>query len=229
MRSLRLAVLPLLVATSLAAQAPVPSADSSAPAATVAPQRTVFFDFAALANYRERFGLEPLVLGRWAIGLIGTHSSMLPPIKVEYLNGPLMGPSAAQTVLCPIGGCQFDPASVTSYNAWSLDAAVRYYPATLSFGDARWGRITVYLGAFTGYQWRAITQVSAAGPLVSEDRTVITGVEPGTELGLRFKPLAPIFVDVGGWFKLVRLDDPGQSLRPGQLDARLVTAVGIGW
>ena len=46
---------------------------------------------------------------------------------------------------------------------------------------------------------------------------------------MRLEPLGPLFVDVGGWFKLVTVDDPTQRLRPGQLDARLVAAVGIGW
>jgi hypothetical protein len=34
---------------------------------------------------------------------------------------------------------------------------------------------------------------------------------------------------VGGWFKIVGVDDPTQQIRPGHLDARLVAAIGVGW
>jgi len=251
MRSLRLAILPLLVATSLAAQAPEPSTAPSTPAAVVAPQRTAFFDVAALVNQRQRFGLEPIVLGRFAMGLIGAHSrtgspTLNPPIAYAY---PLAGGRAVGTVVCPIEGCQPVPATgaSSSYEAWSLDFAVRYYPAALSFNDPR-QRLSVYIGEFVGYQWRTLTEVyyppvavptagsspalpcpapGCSGPFTQTQR--ITGWEPGAEVGARLRPIDPLFVDVGGWFKLVTVDDPTQRLRPGQLDARLVVAVGIGW
>ena len=251
MRSLRLAILPLLVATSLAAQAPEPSTAPSTPAAVVAPQRTAFFDVAALVNQRQRFGLEPIVLGRFAMGLIGAHSrtgspTLNPPIAYAY---PLAGGRAVGTVVCPIEGCQPVPATgaSSSYEAWSLDFAVRYYPAALSFNDPR-RRLSVYIGEFVGYQWRTLTEVyyppvavptagsspalpcpapGCSGPFTQTQR--ITGWEPGAEVGVRLRPIDPLFVDVGGWFKLVTVDDPTQRLRPGQLDARLVVAVGIGW
>jgi hypothetical protein len=248
MRSLRLAILPLLIATSLAAQTPAPSSAASNPVAVVAPQRTAFFDVAALVNNRQRFGLEPLIFGRWALGLIGSHYSTGAPVQVQNYNYPLAGGPAVPTTLCPIEGCPSNPVSASSYNAWSLDLAVRYYPAALSFNDPR-RRLMVYIGEFVGYQWRTITQAldlsvplpagsgntappcvyPGCGPIQVNDRTRITGWEPGAEVGVRLKPLDPLFVDVGGWFKLVTVDDPTQRIRPGQLDARLVVAVGIGW
>ena len=212
MRSLRLAILPLLVATSLAAQAPAPKDAPPSPAAMAAQAKTLFVDLAGLGSTRQRFGLEPLFLGRWAIGLIGTHSGTDSP-PVHYNSQ------------CP--GCYAAPESSSNHNDWSLDLAVRYYPAAFSIDGAR-QRLIVYLAAFVGYQWRTITQWSYGYPLDGK-RTRIWGVEPGLEIGARLKPLDPLFVDVGGWFKLVTMDDPTQRLRPGQLDARLVVAVGIGW
>jgi hypothetical protein len=249
MRSLRLAILPLLVATSLAAQAPAPPGNPPAPAA-VAPQRTAFFDIAALVNHHQRFGLEPVVLGRFALGLIGTHSSTVAPtVSPPVLANPLAGGAGPGTVICPIEGCPIlnTAGSTASYDAWSLDLAVRYYPSALSFNDPR-RRVMVYIGEFVGYQWRTLTEVyyppvavpaagsspavpcpapGCSGPFTQTQR--ITGWEPGAEIGVRLRPLDPLFVDVGGWFKLVTVDDPTQRLRPGQLDSRLVVAVGIGW
>jgi hypothetical protein len=77
MRALRLAVLPLLIATSLAAQAPPASSGAATPPAAVAPTQTAFFDFAALVDSRQRFGLEPLVFGRWTVGLVGTPCGVI--------------------------------------------------------------------------------------------------------------------------------------------------------
>ncbi len=248
MRALRLAVLPLLVATSLAAQAPAPQNSTPSPAAEVAPHRTAFFDLAALVGNRQRFGLEPLVFGRWTVGLIGSHYGTGSP---SYYGNQLDVPDAgvpAPTILCIPPGCPVLgwPTS-TSYTAWSLDFAVRYYPAALSFNDPR-RRLMVYIGEFVGYQWRTLTQVlysPVAVPLAGSipvapcpypgcsgqfiQKQNFTGWEPGAEVGLRLKPLEPLFIDVGGWFKLVTVDDPTQRLRPGQLDARLVAAVGVGW
>jgi len=249
MRSLRFAVLPLLVATSLAAQAPEPSIAPPAPVAAAAPARTAFLDLAALVGDRQRFGLEPLVFGRWTVGLIGSHYSTGSP---TYYGTPVVTdlnvPGTVTIGLCPIGGCPpTGSGSTSSYAAWSLDFAVRYYPAALSLNDPR-RRLMVYIGEFVGYQWRTITQVSyppVAVPLAGSTQAMpcaypgcsgqviqkqhFTGWEPGAEVGVRLKPLDPLFIDVGGWFKIVGVDDPYQRLTPGQVDARLVAAVGVGW
>ena len=256
MRTLRLAILPLLVATSLAAQTPQPASGSAPPIAAVSPRRTAFFDVAALVDSRERFGIEPLVFGRWTVGLIGSHrhSDASPPL-IAYLQPAGGGTTAPE--LCPITGCPPGyPGSPWSYDAWSLDLAVRYYPAALSL-SAPQRRLMVYAGEFIGYHRRTLSQLYyppvplnqtgiacpvQSGPAIPApppgcysppspftERQRFTGWEPGAEIGARLIPLAPVFVDVGGWFKLVTLDDPTQRTKPGQLDARLVAAVGIGW
>jgi hypothetical protein len=251
MRSLRLAILPLLVATSLAAQAPPTPAETSAPTAVLSPRRTAFFDVAALVDDRQRFGLEPLVFGRWTVGLVGTHTRTTTASQAIGYANPLA--NTIPTGLCTIEGCPPYYGSGASYNAWSLDLAVRYYPAALSFNNAR-RRMMVYVGEFIGYHQRTVEQptyvypLGAGGHPVPMDSVVtypptpypggsysptnksrLTGWEPGAEIGVRLIPLEPVFIDVGGWFRLVTIDDPMQSIRPGQLDSRLVVAVGIGW
>jgi hypothetical protein len=213
MRALRLALPPLLIATSLAAQSPT-SSSNSAPAA-VAPARTAFFDAAALVGSRERFGIEQPIFRRWAIGLIATHTGTRGTV--------------APTTLC----CEPPTGSAWRDNVWSLDLAVRNYPAALSFRDRR-PQLTVYLGGFVGYDWGSLSYVyplvlTPEGPIQGGERQIHRGWEPGAEVGVRLKPLDPLFVDVGGWFKLVTVDDPTQRIRSGQLDARLVLAVGVGW
>ena len=236
MRAVRLAVLPLLVATSLAAQTP-PSRRDSAPAAAVVPRRSASFDVAALVDGEQRFGLEPLVFGRWTIGLVGAHrgtrvsQTVVPPVGI-----------IPQVIPCAQPGCgPYQSGSSTS--AWSLDLAVRYYPAFLSVNGPG-HQLMLYVGEFIGYHRRTLTGTAYPLPLAggtypappnpmnyvpAAEPQILSGWEPGAELGVRLLPLGPLFLDVGGWFKLVTIDDPTARLRPGQVDARLVVAAGIGW
>lgn len=64
------------------------------------------------------------------------------------------------------------------------------------------------------------------GPRVNQR---LDGWEPGIEVGARISPLPHVFIDVGGWFKLVRIEDPMQRKQPGDVESKLVVAVGIGW
>ncbi len=240
MRALRYAVLPLLVAASLAAQAP-PEHSDAAPAASVAPRRSAFFDVAALVDNEQRAGFEPLAFGRWTIGLVAAHRGTQ---QSQTLYPPMV---AVPTIYpCPSTGC--GPLTNSSgYSAWSLDLAVRYYPAFLSaMGPGH--RLMVYAGEFIGYSRRTLTLSqtfvpaagggvnptppitgNAVGSAPATTRQRFDGWEPGAEVGARILPLGALFVDVGGWFRLVTVDDPTQRLRPGQVDARLVASVGIGW
>jgi hypothetical protein len=203
MRAFRLTVLSLFVATSLAAQAPAPPSAASAPVAMAAAQPGTFLDVVALVNNRQRFGLEPLVLGRWTLGLVVT--------RVDT-GGTPQGQINAPARPCLVTGCAI---YVTpTYLAWSVDLTLRYYPPLST------RRFVPYVGGFVGYDWRTFRNG------VDFYRA---GWEPGVEIGLRARALGPLFVDVGGWFKLVTVDDPTQRIRPGHLDSRLVAAVGIGW
>ena len=220
MRALRLAVLPLLVAGSLAAQAPPPATDAPSPVAVVSPTRGAFLDPSAISGGRARFGLEPWRIGRWAVGLVATHD-----------RGSVIQMDTHQ--LIPPG--QAGPVGSIISDGWSLDVAVRYYPAPLAVGGPSRG-LTPYLGTFLGYHARTVTIESdyvtidgSTGLPLPPPSQRLTGFEPGAEIGVRLMPLRPLFVDVGGWFELVTIDDPTRSARPGQIDARLVAAVGVGW
>ncbi len=256
MRALPLTLLPLLVAASLAAQTPPPSRGDSQPPAVLAPRRSAFFDLAAqFGDDQQHFGIEPLVFGRVTVGLDIEHSRntsgpLLPPIGYTVTPGGATSPGT----MCAWPGCPA-PLPGSSYTAWSFDLGVRWYPAALSMSNAD-RRMMVYVGEFIGYQWRSLSDayygpvpmtqfvycpapvqpgiVPPAScppvypPVVHESRS-LTGWEPGVELGVRLRPLEPLFIDVGGWFKLVTVDDPTRSVRPGQVDARLVAAIGVGW
>lgn len=138
------------------------------------------------------------------------------------------------------------------YRAWSFDLSARYYPAALSFSNPN-HKLMIYLGEFIGYHSRRIKWQNTCyycyyvgDAPVPEDSLFFAppnqsiypgpgfiqrlhGFEPGAELGVRLMPVPTVFIDVGGWFKLVTIQDPLLRDQPGDVDARLVVAVGIGW
>jgi hypothetical protein len=66
-------------------------------------------------------------------------------------------------------------------------------------------------------------------PWVSPVRHTLKGLEPGLEVGVRLLPAGPLFLEVGGRFTLVVVDDRLQRRLPGDVDARLVLAGGLAW
>ncbi len=55
------------------------------------------------------------------------------------------------------------------------------------------------------------------------------GFEPGLDAGVRLLPLGPLFLEVGGRFTLVTVDDQMRRTRQGDVESRLVLAAGIAW
>ncbi|MGD0484285.1 MAG: hypothetical protein ABSB58_06480 [Gemmatimonadales bacterium] len=55
------------------------------------------------------------------------------------------------------------------------------------------------------------------------------GFEPGLDVGVRFLPVGPLFMEVGGRFTLVTADDLMRRTRPGDVESRLVLAAGFAW
>jgi len=53
--------------------------------------------------------------------------------------------------------------------------------------------------------------------------------EPGLDVGVRFLPVGPLFLEVGGRFTLVTMDDRMRRTRPGDVESRLVLAAGLAW
>lgn len=263
MRPLRPILLLLCVATPLAAQTPARGADAGG----LAPRQTLAFDAAALVDERVRVALEPLVFGRFTIGLAAAHTrtadppdyvNIYPPVYAGGINCGDIRTLCAASPLPPIciDYCPPYPDPGSKYRAWSLDLSVRYYPAPLTLSGPR-QRAMVYVGEFIGYHRRRVEQsylyygcpyceapppsdsmglpppdsATFAPPQPYYNRFVqnLRGWEPGVEVGVRLIPAAPVFVDVGGWFKLVTVEDPMQRIRPGDVDSRLVVAVGVGW
>ena len=66
-------------------------------------------------------------------------------------------------------------------------------------------------------------------PWASSVRRVISGLEPGLEIGVRLLPFRRLFIEAGGRFTLVTLDDPRQRAQLGDVESRLVVAAGIAW
>jgi hypothetical protein len=262
MRPFRPALFALFLATSLAAQTP---GHRGSEAGGVTPRQTLAFDVAALVDERIRVALEPLVFGRFTVGLAGGYTRTANPPEYVNIYPVYRGGVDCNDIrnLCDasplppicIDFCGQYPGPEPKYRAWSLDLSVRYYPASLTLSGPR-QRAMVYVGEFVGYHRRRVEQSytyygcpyceypppadtmamppdssTFAPPPVYFNRVVqnLHGWEPGVEIGIRLIPAGPVFIDVGGWFKLVTVEDPMQRLRPGDLDSRLVVAVGIGW
>lgn len=273
MRALRLNAFSLLLAGTLAAQTPARQSSTT----VVTPRQTLSFDVAALVDDRARVGLEPLVFGRWTIGLGASYTRTAPeeefpyPVPLrDFGQRDVVTETTGRTVVviqrppCILGYPCPDtyPFERPKYRAWSLDLSARYYPAAFSFSNPR-QRLMLYVGEFIGYHKRRVEQsliyyygclyCESPPPLPPRDamfapppdtgyipppiippslsRVVqnLRGWEPGVEIGVRLIPASPVFIDVGGWFKLVTVDDPMQRVRPGDVDSRLVVAVGVGW
>jgi hypothetical protein len=66
-------------------------------------------------------------------------------------------------------------------------------------------------------------------PWTNVVRRTISGLQPGLEIGVRLLPVGGLFIEVGGRFNLVTLDDPQRRARLGDVESRLVIAGGIAW
>jgi len=66
-------------------------------------------------------------------------------------------------------------------------------------------------------------------PWTSEIRRTISGLQPGLEIGVRLMPVGGLFLEVGGRFNLITIDDPQQRARLGDVESRLVIAAGFAW
>lgn len=268
MRPVRLTLAAMLLAGTLAAQTPARRGPAAAPVL-----QSLAVDVAALVDERYRVAIEPLTFGRLAIGLSGSYTTTPTADLGVYYPYPVLergGGTVTQGNQAIPCYDQFSCAGVDQarYRAWSFELSARFYPAFLSFSNAR-QRVSVYLGEFVGWHQRRIEFtpyyyagcgpydlcVAPAYPPTADSTmppdTVIVppvyppyspypypgtrvvnrldGWEPGIEVGARIAPLPHVFIDVGGWFKLVRIEDPMQRKQPGDVESKLVVAVGIGW
>lgn len=238
-RSILAVVLGAGASARLAAQAPAQPSAVHLPAPML---QTATFDVSAAFQHHWRAALEPLVFGRFAIGLSGEYTT-----EPEQPIYGILYPYPQ----CPINMFCANPASDpgTSYRAWSFNLSARWYPAVLSMGGARQS-LGLYVGEFIGYHERTISQPIYYGcpncyyppPIDSTSQTfprppidpgrytqVVHGFEPGVELGVRILPMQHVVIDVGGRFRLATIrNDFYSGVQPGDVDSRLVVAVGLG-
>lgn len=233
---------------------------------TPAPVRqSATIDIASAFEQRYRAMIEPLVFGRFSLGLSGEYTTE-PDGRPEYIVYPVYGCTPEQ--LCarpataglsaPCCGYDYPPGLREKYRAWNFNLHARWYPEALSIQGARQSA-SFFVGEFIGFHQRRGTQavyygcaycadappipVDSAGGRPDSVTTLpadpyyypsvftqkLKGWEPGVEFGVRIWPTRHVVLDVGGQFRLVRLDDYQSGLRPGDVDKRLLVTVGVGW
>jgi hypothetical protein len=214
----------------------------AAQAANVRPSAAL--DLAALANGEIRASVEPLVIGRSALGISlarwwGGQSG--------YYPVPL-----SNQLLAPVGGID----ALHPAREYMVDLYARVYPVSFSSATPK-HRVSGYLGGFVGYHRREFDQavyapcilegaiacpvvasppgstipcqVPCQPPTLQTGRTTNAGLEPGAELGVRVTLLSDLLIEVGGWARLITFPDPTGRFEEGQLQSRLTLAVGLGW
>jgi hypothetical protein len=188
-------------------------------------------DLAALATGEIRASVEPLVVGRSALGVSlarwwGGQSGYYPV------------PLSSQLV-APVGGID----ALHPAREYMVDLYARVYPVSFSSATPK-HRLSGYLGGFVGYHRREFDQAVFSPcllggvivcPMVTSPsgstipcqvpcqplplqtvRTTNDGLEPGAELGVRVMLLSDLLIEVG-------------RFEEGQVQSRLTFAVGLGW
>ena len=238
MRSFRLALLALPLAGGLAAQ----SRDRGTERLHAPVLQTATFDVAAAFQQHYRAMIEPLVFGRFAIGISGEYTTE----QDDQTQYPVAYGACPINRLCAIGSSNNE----NDYRAWNFNLHARWYPAALSLGGRRQSA-SVYLGEFIGYHERRTSQPVYYGcpncyypppmdttqippnpypyPGPSGFVQTLHGWEPGVEFGVRLLPMRHVVMDIGGRFRLATIQDFQSPTRPGGVDSRLVVALGIGW
>ncbi len=230
MRALRLAVPPLLLATTLVAQSPTPSWTTVPPSGGYA--WSVFFDPGAPLDGRPRLGVEARVVDGWTLNVAASRARTS---RLDLQYG----------YFCGWFWCEYEYRGTgTRHLDWSVEVAVRHYPVTLAFDRGR-SLIAIYVAGYIGYyansdeRWAASTSAGLwTRPAPSPDAPLsavpllppsllsppatqrASSWDGGAQLGVRLMPRAPVFVDVTGSCAWVTI---------GRCDARLAAAVGVGW
>jgi hypothetical protein len=214
--------------------------------------QTVTVDVASAFQQHYRAMIEPLVFGRFTVGLSGEYTTE--PEDGAYDVTRFATPECSVNTFCNDGGSFGYDAGGSGYRAWSFNVHGRWYPRALSSEGQRQS-IAVYVGEFIGFHERRTTQpvyygygcpacvdspprpdsISFRPPPqpypggVSAYTQIVHGWEPGAEVGVRVLPMRHIVMDIGGRFRLARIEDYQSGTRPGGVDARLVVAIGAAW
>lgn len=250
---LSLALIPVLLSA-----APVLKGQSPARAPAVPTARSVSFDVAAVAKDRFRGSLEALAFQRFTVGLSGSYSHTVDREDFLYpLNRTLADPyyCAPEMSSCWYPYWNTPP----RYRAWALDLAIRYYPSVLSFqnGPSRmmvyvgeyvgyhwraWDEQGPYYYRYGPDDPVPLEPSDSVSPPYPDTlprypiwpgpnpiRRTLNAIQPGVEFGVRLLPFSGLFIDVGGRFTLVTIEDPMQRVLKGNVESRLVVAGGISW
>lgn len=228
-------------------------------------QQSATIDIASAFEQRYRAMIEPLVFGRFSLGISGEYTTE-PDGSSNYILYPQYGcaPNEFCAQFTPTGlsapccGYDYGYGTGEKYRAWSFSLHARWYPELLSIRGARQSA-SFFVGEFIGYHERRSSQVVYYGCSycqelppprdsggVRPDSAIfppddpfyggqsfftqkIKGWEPGVEFGVRVWPTSRVVMDIGGQFRLVRLEDYQSGRRPGDVDKRLIVTVGVGW
>ena len=247
---LSLALVPVLLLAAPALRGQNPARGPAVPTT-----RSLSFDVAAVAKDRIRGSLEAVAFERFTVGLSGSYSHTVDQEYYAYpMNRTLYDPYYCAPEMSSCIGPYWN--TPPRYRAWALDLAIRYYPSVLSFRNGP-SRMMAYVGEFVGYHWRTWDEQVVYyryGPddpvaLESSDsvipppgtmppyiwpgpnpiRRTLNAIQPGLEVGVRLLPFSGLFIDVGGRFTLVTIEDPMQRVLKGNVESRLVVAGGISW
>ena len=155
MSPFRLCLLTLVVARALAAQ----STPAQARREPLPLRQTVSVDLSAALDGRWRLIIEPLVIGRFTLGLSGSHTTAVdrPSLPIIYETfGARPSDLSFAPCLPAYGPCDPFPTSEPTYRASSLALHARWYPAALSRDGDRQA-FAVYIGEFLSYEKRRIS------------------------------------------------------------------------
>jgi len=247
MTPFRIALMTCVATCVVSAAIGAQSAPSSSPRTPMPLRQTLTVDLGAALDERWRLTVEPLVLGRFTLGLSGSRTTeavqSVPQILYSVTRLDPFAPCL------PGGQCYPFPTGAPTYRASSLALHARWYPAALSRAGDRQG-FAVYVGEFLSREERRISWPEWISPPYSPfpDTLLIPGIprpiapwigpawvqqlrgwEPGAELGARVMMGNRVLIDVGGEVRVATLDDPFARRRPGRTDARFAVAIGIGW
>ncbi|HYV96251.1 MAG TPA: hypothetical protein VE967_02220 [Gemmatimonadaceae bacterium] len=213
-------------------------------------------DVASAFDERYRAMIEPLVFGRFSVTIAGEYTRHGDDDVTRFAYPVDDCPPERLCAGQNAADYGFD-GNNRHFREWAFEIGGRWYPKQLTFANARQAA-SFYAGEYIGYRQRRRTDYVYYGcptcnyypppradsgtafppdsgvftyppPSPSTYTTTIHAWEPGAEIGVRIIPARHVVLDVGGRFRMVRLRDYTNGNERGDIDSKLLVAVGIGW